>query len=314
VKRTCVIGGGGFIGQHLVRRLLAGGRDVVVVGRRASSPLEADIEYRSVRPSAPKALHDVLGTADEVVDLSYSTWPQTSFQDPVKDIHENLAASVRVFEFLLQTNVQRIVYVSSGGTVYGHAQRTPITEDHPTNPVSPYGITKLAIEKYGHMFHVTKGLPIVIVRPSNAYGEGQLPFRGQGFISTAIASCLRGNAVQVYGEEGTVRDYVHAQDIARGIFAALEHGVVGELYNIGTGVGTTNMAILDMIRPMLAEAGVRVGVERLPPRSFDVKVNVLSSDKLNKASGWRPEIDLFVGARRTCEWLSKNGSKMVESR
>jgi UDP-glucose 4-epimerase len=304
VKRTCVLGGGGFIGQHVVRRLLTSGRDVVVVGRRASSPLEAGIEYRSVQPDAPKALQDVLASADEVVDLSYSTWPQTSFQDPVKDIHDNLAASVRVFEFLLETNVRRVVYVSSGGTVYGHAQRTPITEDHPTNPVSPYGITKLAIEKYGHMFHATKGLPIVIVRPSNAYGEGQQPFRGQGFVSTAIASCLRGNKVQVYGEEGTVRDYVHAEDIATGIFAALEHGAVGEIYNIGTGIGATNLAILDMLRPMLAEAGARVEVERLPARSFDVKVNVLSAGKLERASGWRPRIDLAAGVHRTLDWLS----------
>ena len=249
----------------------------------------------------------MLAAVDEVVDLSYSTWPQTSFQDPVRDIHDNLAASVRVFRVPAEDKraARRLRVV--GGTVYGHAQRTPIAEDHPTNPVSPYGITKLAIEKYGHMFHATKGLPIVIVRPSNAYGEGQLPFRGQGFVWTAIASCLRGNKVQVYGEQGTVRDYVHAEDIAVGIFAALERGAVGEVYNIGTGVGATNLAIVDMIRPMLAEAGIRVDIERLPARSFDVKVNVLSSDKLERASGWRRRIDLASGVRRTLEWLSTRG-------
>lgn len=305
MKRTCVIGGGGFIGQHMVRRLLASRRDVIVLGRRAVSPLEPDIEYCCISPGASKQLQSVLARADEVIDLAYSTWPQTSFQDPVKDIHDNLASSVRVFEYLLQTNVNRVVYVSSGGTVYGQAHRTPMGEEHATNPVSPYGITKLAIEKYGLMFQTTRGLPIVIVRPSNAYGEGQSPFRGQGFVSTAIASSLRGQSVQVYGEEGTVRDYVHAEDVATGIFAALEHGSVGEVYNIGSGTGTTNLGIVEALRPMLATAGVRLDVTQLPARAFDVKVNVLSADKLWRASGWQPRIDLTSGLRRTVEWLLK---------
>lgn len=303
MSRICVLGGAGFIGRHVVRNLLARGRQVVVVGRRAVSPFEKDVEYHALVRDTPSSLQNVLQSVTEVIDLSYSTWPQTSFQDPVKDILDNLAASVRVFEHLIQTNVERVVYVSSGGTVYGHAVETPVREAHPTNPVSPYGITKLAIEKYGLMFHATNGLPIIIVRPSNAYGEGQSAFRGQGFVSTAIASCLRGEGVPVFGEEGTVRDYVHADDVATGIVAALEHGKIGEIYNLGTGIGTSNLGILEGLRPMLSAAGVDVRVERLPARAFDVKANVLSAAKLRDASGWQPRIDLRTGLARTLEWL-----------
>lgn len=303
MRRICVIGGAGFIGRHVVRQLTASGREVVVVGRREQSPFEAGVEYHAVVPESPKALQNVLNGVGEVIDLSYSTWPQTSFQNPVKDILDNLTASVRIFEHLKQTDVRRVVYVSSGGTVYGHAVETPIREEHPTNPVSPYGITKLAIEKYGLMFHATSRLPIVIVRPPNAYGEGQLPFRGQGFVSTAIASCLRGESVQVFGEEGTVRDYVHADDVASGIVAALEHGTVGEVYNLGTGVGTSNRGILEALRPLLSSTGVELRVEHLPARSFDVKVNVLCAAKLSRASGWEPKTSLEAGLSRTFEWL-----------
>jgi UDP-glucose 4-epimerase len=129
------------------------------------------------------------------------------------------------------------VLVSSGGTVYGVARSLPIAEDHPTEPISPYGITKLTIEKYAGMFGAASGLPIVIVRPGNAYGEGQHASTGQGFIATAMDAICRGEAVGVFGPIGTIRDYVHVADVASGIVAAWILGAAGETYNIGTGVG-----------------------------------------------------------------------------
>ena len=314
VPRTCVIGGSGFIGRRVLRLLIEHGRNVVVVGRRTESPFDPSIEYHSVRVDDARGLTAVLRSADEVIDVAYSTWPQTSFQDPVKDILENLTQSVRNFEALIDTGVRRVVYVSSGGTVYGQAVETPIREDHPTNPVSPYGITKLAIEKYGQMFHATKGLPLIVVRPSNAYGEGQQPFRGQGFIATAIATCLRGDPIKVFGVEGATRDYIHVDDVASGIVAALLHGRAGEAYNVGTGLGTTNIDILNQLRPMLSAAGRDIDIEFLPARSFDVKVNILDADKLFRASGWRAAVTLNTGLRRTLEWISAEPATVDPSR
>jgi UDP-glucose 4-epimerase len=304
MTRTCIIGGSGFIGRRLLRLLREHDRSVVVVGRRRESPFDPSIEYHSVAADNARGLNDVLRSADEVIDVAYSTWPQTSFQDPIKDILENLTQSVRNFEALIDTAVKRVVYVSSGGTVYGQAVELPIREDHPTNPVSPYGITKLAIEKYGLMFHATNHLPLIVVRPSNAYGEGQVPFRGQGFVATAVAACLRGESIKVFGSEGATRDYIHVDDVASGIVAALLHGLVGGVYNVGTGLGTTNIGILNELRPMLAAGGHDIDIEFLPARAFDVKVNVLNADKLFAASGWRPTVPLNVGLKRTVEWLS----------
>jgi UDP-glucose 4-epimerase len=304
MTRTCIIGGAGFIGRRLLRLLRENGRNLVVVGRRRESPFDPSIEYHSVAVDDARGLTAVLKSAEEVIDVAYSTYPQTSFQDPVKDILENLTQSVRNFEALIDTAVQRVVYVSSGGTVYGHAVEVPIREDHPTNPVSPYGITKLAIEKYGLMFHATKGLPLIVVRPSNAYGEGQVPFRGQGFVATAIAASLRGESIKVFGPEGATRDYIHVDDVAGGIVAALLHGRVGDVYNVGTGIGTTNIGVLNELRPMLSAAGHDIEVEFLPARAFDVKVNVLDANKLFAVSGWRPAVSLTSGLRRSVDWLS----------
>lgn len=306
MKHTCIIGGGGFIGRSLVKKLAAMGRQITVIGRNPVSPFDDSVTYLSNGQNDPAFLRKAFAGVDEVIELAYSSTPKTSFDDPVKDIFENLAFSVKIFEALLQSDVRKIVCISSGGTIYGQALESPVREDHPTNPVSPYGITKLAIEKYGNMFHAAHGLPIVFVRPGNAYGEGQLPFRGQGFIPTAIGTILKGEKVNIFGLEGTIRDYIYIEDLVSGIMAALGRGVTGECYNIGTGTGRTNLEIIKMLEPLAAAAGYACDYELLPARSFDVKVNVLDAGKLSAASGWKPVMNIESGLEKTFSWLLLN--------
>jgi UDP-glucose 4-epimerase len=303
---TCIIGGGGFIGKYLVRHLQSSGRKITVIGRNPVSPFDNTVNYLVNDNSDPLFLDKTFKLANEVIELAYSTVPKTSFDNPVQDIFDNLTFSVKVFEKLLNTGISKVVCVSSGGTVYGHSMRLPVDEQHPTNPVSPYGITKLAIEKYGGMYHATNGLPVVFVRPGNAYGEGQLPFRGQGFIPTAIALLIKGEKVKIFGREGTIRDYVYVQDIVAGIEAALEYGKTGESYNIGTGIGISNMEIITRLLPMLEEAGYACDFEILPARPFDVKANILDAGKLTGISGWKPKMEFTKGLRQTFDWLLEN--------
>jgi UDP-glucose 4-epimerase len=237
-----------------------------------------------------------------VVDLAYSTVPRTSFEDPIFDIVSNLPPSVQLLQEAAAAKIRKLLLVSSGGTVYGVAKSLPIQEDHPTNPISPYGITKLTIEKYAGMFGVASGLPILIVRPGNAYGEGQHAFTGQGFIATAMHSIVRRQAVGVFGPHGTVRDYVHVADVARGIVAALDSGEVGEIYNIGTGEARSNLDVLGEIEPHARTAGYEMRIATLPERKFDVPANVLDSRKLEAVSGWRPSIAFPDGIERA--WRS----------
>ena len=170
---------------------------------------------------------------------------------------------------------------------------------HPTNPISPYGITKLTLEKYSGMFASINGLPVSIARPANAYGEEQATFTGQGFIATAIQSILLGKKIGVFGKQGTIRDYLHTSDIAKGIISILDHGYAGEAYNIGSGIGRNNMDVLDFIKPLAMNIGLSIELNILPERTFDVPVNILNSQKLQNISGWYPEIPFEEGIQRT---------------
>ena len=185
--------------------------------------------------------------------------------------------------------------------------KLPICEDHPTRPISPYGVTKLTLENYARLYAVTHGLRFVCVRPANAYGVGQRPFIGQGFISTAIASAMRGQPIKIFGQDGTVRDYIYVSDLASGIMSALEHGHLSETYNVGTGVGLSNKGVIQILSPLMKRMGFDTIVEHLPERAFDVKVNVLDSTKLQMQTGWKPRIGIEEGLTLTSEWI-RNGS------
>ena len=303
--RCCLIGGNGFIGSQLALLLAASGRELTVVGRSAAPvrKLPKGAKYVCGDYGDQLLLRKLILQTDEVVDLAYATVPQTSFVDPVFDIQGNLPPSVSMLRIASEFGLRRVVLISSGGTVYGVARSLPVNEEHPTNPISPYGITKLTIEKYGLMFHRLRGLPVIIVRPGNAFGPGQVPETGQGFVATAIARVLGNREVTIYGKEGTIRDYVHVTDLARGITLALEHGQPGCCYNIGTGVGKSNLDLLKTIEPLAASYGRRIELRIEEQRGFDVPANILDSARLTEISGWKPLVPFEVGIEESWNFL-----------
>lgn len=303
---TLVIGGNGFIGKSLVPLLVGSGRTVTVIGRNAPCRNDAHPEaiYVAQDFGNSEAIQSLLDSHDEIIHLAYATVPNTSYSNPLQDLEENLPPTVRLFADAAKRGC-RLVFVSSGGTVYGEAEHIPISEDHPTRPISPYGVTKLTLENYARLYGVTQGLDYVCVRPSNAYGIGQLPFKGQGFIATAIASVLRGEPAQVFGPTGTVRDYLHVRDLAAGILAALDDGRSAETYNIGSGVGLSNIEVLEHLKPILVRSGHELQVQHRPARPFDVQCNVLDHSKLSSHTGWRPTVGLRDGLEEMVSWLLK---------
>ena len=314
ILTTCVIGGAGFIGRAVVAELLAHGRRVLVVGRQAVPllPLPLGVAYQQNFAGADgSALRAALSQCQEVIDLAYATVPQTSFQDPINDILVNLPEAVRLFELAAGLPIKKFVWISSGGTVYGRTATPLISETHPTLPLSPYGITKLAIEKYAHMYFESKQLPIICVRPSNAFGEGQRAYSGQGFIATAVASVLDGRELTLFGEHGTLRDYLHVTDMAAGIVAALLGGRPGEVYNLGSSVGLTTRQVLDSLSPLAAQQGLATRVRVLPARPFDVPANVLDCSKLRTETGWQPQMTFDQALSQTWGWFSQQ--KMLTS-
>lgn len=301
---TLLIGGGGYIGAHLVPRLIATGRHVTVVGRKAKPLYGVPVGAAYVAGGFEQAelLNALLDRHNEVIHLAYATVPNTSFDNPLADLLQNLPPTVRLFSEMASRG-GRLVLISSGGTVYGEATSLPIREDHPTSPISPYGVTKLTLEKYAQLYAVTHGLNVICVRPGNAYGVGQRPGAGQGFVSTAMASAMHRQAIKIFGQQGTIRDYLYVSDVATGIVSALEHGHSSEIYNLGSGVGRSNLEVVQAMTPLIQEIGCPVQIEHLPERIFDVRANVLDSTKLREHTGWKPEVEFLDGLVRTRDWL-----------
>ncbi len=305
--RTLVIGGAGYIGQYLLPLLVESGRSVTVLGRRDldEKNLPLGVKYQKGDFSDLVLLRRLLSCHDEVIHMAYATVPNSSYDNPVGDLLENLPPTVQLFSEVAERDI-KLLYVSSGGTVYGEAESLPINELHATKPISPYGLTKLTLENYARLYRATKGLNYLCVRPANAYGVGQLPFKGQGFISTAIASVMKNKPVNVFGESGAVRDYVYVSDLAEGILKVLEHGRLGETYNIATGSGLSNIDILRQLEPVLTKHGFITMINYLPAREFDVKFNYLDNQKVKNQTGWVPKVSFNDGLLMTINWLSEN--------
>jgi UDP-glucose 4-epimerase len=303
-QHTLVIGGAGYIGTYLIPELLAKGRRVTVLGRRTTPlhELPEDVVYIAGDFGQLDLIKSLLDCHQEVVHLAYATVPNTSFENPLADLLQNLPPTVQLFSEAADRGV-KLVLVSSGGTVYGEADELPIRETHSTRPISPYGVTKLTLENYAYLYAATHGLKFVCVRPANAYGVEQKPFSGQGFIATAMASAMRGMPIKIFGQHGTIRDYLYVSDLASGIVSALERGHLSETYNLGSGIGLSNFEVIELFKPLMREIGCEVLVENLPERAFDVKANVLDSTKLQEHTGWKPQVEFDDGLHRTREWL-----------
>ena len=308
-QKTLVIGGGGYIGQHLLPLLLTSGREVTVLSRRATTNLGKlqNVRYVDGDFGNLSQISSLLDTHGEIIHLAYATVPNTSYDNPLGDLLENLPVTVQLFSEIAKRN-KKLLLVSSGGTVYGEVENVPIKESQATQPISPYGLTKLTIENYARLYSVTKGLKFICVRPANAYGVGQKPFAGQGFVSTALASALMGKTVKIYGQPGTTRDYIYVSDIASGILSALEKGVLNETYNIGTAIGLSNFELMLKANAILEPIGKCAKIEHVAARKFDVSQNVLDSTKLRDHTGWSPGVDLDEGLKLTLNWLKLNYS------
>ncbi len=303
---TLVIGGAGFVGSHLIPQLVATGRSVTVLARNSvpRCELPANVNYIEGDFAQADLIGSLLDRHDEVIHLAYASVPNTSFDNPLGDLLQNLPPTIQLFSEAAVRGV-KLVLVSSGGTVYGEAKELPIRETHPKNPISPYGVTKLTLENYAYLYAATHGLKFVCVRPTNAYGVGQKPFVGQGFVATAIASAMCGLAINIFGERGSIRDYIYVSDLASGIVSALQYGRLSESYNLSSGVGESNLDVVEELRPLMMEMGCDFEVVFAPERTFDVKANVLDSSKLHIDTGWMPVVDFNLGLNMTCDWLRK---------
>lgn len=286
MARSLVLGGKGFIGSHLARALGA----------------EAKVFDRPQEFLDRTQLEAALAGVDVVYHLISTTVPKSSNDDPVADIEANLVGTLRLLELARRHKPRKLVFISSGGTVYGVPRATPIPESHPTDPVCSYGIHKLAVEKYLHLNWALHGLDYCVLRVANAYGEGQRTHDAQGAVAAFLDRALRGQPIEIWGDGTVVRDYVYVGDIVQALLAAARHAGARKVFNIGSGVG---VSLNELAREVGRAAGRELEVRYAPGRGFDVPANVLDASAAREELGWRPATPLAEGLQRTWEWMRR---------
>lgn len=299
--KALVIGGSGFIGSHVVDRLLEQGARVRVYDRaeEAFRPTPAGIDFRQGDFDDSASLAEALADIDVVFHLLSTSVPATSNLDPVADIRGNLIGTVRLLELMRQAGVRKIVYLSSGGTVYGPPQTDPIAESHPTLPICSYGVVKLAVEKYILMEQHLHGLEPVILRVSNPYGPRQGHGGVQGVIGTFLWRIAGGEPVEIWGDGSVVRDFIHVTDMARLCVQCAESGLTG-VFNAGSGTGASIREVVDVIS---AATKQDIQPNYKPGRGFDVPRAVLDISAIRERLEWHPEISLSEGIKGTWAWV-----------
>ncbi len=298
-----VTGGAGFIGSHVIDVLLASGHTVSAIddlstGKRENLP--DNIAFHAISITDP-AVEDVFAETqpDSLVHLAAQVSVNTSVQDPVKDMEINIMGTVRLLEAAVRHKVKKVVFSSTGGAIYGEQDYYPADEQHPLRPLSPYGIGKLAAEKYLHFYHQTHGLAFTALRYSNVYGPRQDPFGEGGVVAIFTNKFLAGQQPVINGDGLQTRDFVFVKDVARANLAALRNDYAGEI-NIGTGRETNVNELFAILRDI---TGSQMQDRHGPALAGEVPRSVLSWDKASSVLGWQPSVSLEKGLEETVRYF-----------
>lgn len=298
---SCVVlGGGGFIGTNLCRRLLASGHRVRAFGRQCRFPDDLrGIEWCEGDFTDQDAVAAAIASFDIVFHLVHSTMPQAANLSVADDVQNNVVPTVTLLELCRKFGVSRIIFASSGGTLYGLAGEIPTPETAPAEPICAYGISKLAIEKYLALYEHYHSLDFRVLRIANPYGPFQIAWKGQGFVAAAVARALSGHPIEVWGDGSIVRDFVFIDDVIDAFEAVLKDTGNNRIYNVGTGEGRNLRQVLAAIGHLL---GIEIAVTWGPSRPLDVPISIVDRERARTALGWRPKTSFEAGLALTIDW------------
>lgn len=300
-KTVLVVGGGGFIGSNIARKFSSAGFKVRVAGR-SLQPLHpiGDSKYFQIDLLGAKPDLGVFDDVQIIIHSATTTIPSTSMYDMAYDHNSNCSIALRLLEIAAARNVETFLFISSGGTVYGIPKLLPVSEDHPTDPISSYGITKLSIEKYVNLYGRNSIARSVILRVANPYGAEQLMGTPVGALANFTLRALRGEKIHIWGDGSIVRDYIDASDLANAVMSAV--AIPSGAYNIGSGQGHS---LNDLIEIIAKFKGRALDVSYEPSRAIDVPNIILDTTKFALAAGWRAELSLVEGAKKLWDFAQR---------
>lgn len=302
--KVLVLGGNGFIGSHVVDKLLREGHSVRVFDKNEEHYRRGlpGVDYHLGEFGNRGLLLEALNGIDVVVHLISTTLPKTSNDDPVFDVQSNVIETLFLLEQCVANKIKKVIFTSSGGTVYGVPQSVPVLEESQTNPICSYGISKLTIEKYLELFRQLHNLDYVIIRPSNPFGSRQNPFGIQGAIPVFLGKILRNETIQIWGTGDVVRDYIYVEDLVDALYCAINSTTPSRVFNIGCGNGHS---LNDLLAIMRNVTGRDLSVTYTKSRSYDVPEIYLDITRASKELNWEPSTSLEQGIKRTWDFVSK---------
>ena len=304
--KILVTGGAGFIASHVADRYIELGHQVAVVddlstGRREN--LNPGAKFYEVDITNADALETVFHAEQpELVNHHAAQMDvRRSVEEPLFDARVNILGSLNVIHSALRAGTKKVIYASTGGAIYGELEYTPADENHPVRPLSPYGISKHAVEHYLHLYQTLEGLSYTVLRYANVHGPRQNPHGEAGVVAIFGKRMLAGEQPTIFGDGTDTRDYVFVGDVAEANCLVLEAGD-GEIFNISTGRETSVQEIFDAVAQA---AGYEGQSDYAPPRPGDLRRNVLDSSKAARVLNWTPRVELKEGIALTVQYLGE---------
>jgi UDP-glucose 4-epimerase len=301
--KILITGGAGFIGSSIADAYLDAGHEVVVVdnlysGKRENVPAKA--RFHEVDITSPKIAEVLEAERPDVISHHAAQMDvRLSVASPAFDAEVNIIGSIRLYEAAVKNGVKKVLFASSGGAAYGEQMRFPAREGDPTNPVSPYGVSKRSGELYLFYYHAVHGLPYVAFRYANVYGPRQDPHGEAGVVAIFSEKLLRGEPPRINGDGKQTRDYVFIEDLVRANLSALDGSFVGPI-NIGTGRETD---VVTLAQRLIAICGKKIDPVYGPAKAGEQRRSVIDPAVAERELGWKPRVVLEDGLSRTYEWF-----------
>ena len=305
-ERVIVTGGAGFVGSHVVDALLTAGSRVVVVddlstGHAENLPADVDLVRMGIDSNETSHLFETF-RPQAVVHLAAQASVPTSVIDPIGDAATNILGSLAIARAAAAAKAEQFIYLNTGGALYGKPRYLPMDEDHPVEPLSPYGLSKWTFERYLPLI-LPQGMGRKVLRLANVYGPRQDPAGEAGVVAVFAARMIEGLPVEIHGDGKQTRDFVYVTDVARACMAIIGHEA-SLTVNIASRVGRTVNTLFATLA-QLCDYGFPPTYGR--ERAGDIRHSVLSNGRAADELGWSPEVDFDHGLRNTVAWLRESG-------
>jgi len=301
--KILVTGGAGFIGSNVSDGLILKGYETVIVddlsnGHRENIPRKAKFYKTDIRS---RDLEDVFKKErpDMVIHNAAQLSVRISVEEPLMDADINIMGGLNLIDISRRYRVKKIIFASSGGTIYGEQEKFPADESHPERPVSPYGVAKLSTEHYLYCYYRVYGLEYISLRYANIYGPRQDPYGEAGVVAIFSNRILEGKSPTINGDGLQTRDYTYVGDVVRVNLAAVESDFAGPV-NIGTGAETDVVTLFNILKSV---SGKDIGERHGPAKSGEQKRSVLDCSLAEKVFGWKPEVSIEEGLKLTYDWF-----------